>query len=82
MNPGTGTQFLGVGSRLSAQAKPGQPATSPTAFEEPFLLESSLQPSLVLQLPGGAGASAKGCTIPGREMTAAPGQWMPAEARP
>lgn len=78
MNPGTGTQFLGVGSRLSAQAK----ATSPTAFEELFLLESSLQPSLVLQLPGGAGASAKGCTIPGREMTAAPGQWMPAEARP
>lgn len=45
MNPGTGTQFLGVGSRLSTQAKPGELATSPAAFETRFLLESSLWPT-------------------------------------
>lgn len=44
-NPGRGTLFLGVGSRLHSQAKPSEPATSPDTFKAPFLLESSLQPS-------------------------------------
>lgn len=44
-NPGRGTLFLGVGSRLHSQAKPSEPATSPDTFRAPFLLESTLQPS-------------------------------------
>lgn len=71
-----------MGSRLSDQAKPGELATGPAAFEARFLLESSLWPSPALQPPGGAGASAKGCAAQGRERTAAPAQWIPVEARP
>lgn len=74
VNPGMGTRFLGVGSRLSAQVKPHEPATSPAAFKAPFL------PSPVMQPPVRAGASAKGCAAWSRERTAAPAQWIPVEA--
>lgn len=69
VNPGTGTRFPGVGSRLSAQVKPHEPATSPAAFKTPFL-----------QPPIRAGASAKGCAAWSRERTATPAQWIPVEA--
>lgn len=44
-NPGRGTLFLGVGSRLCGQAEPSEPATNPDTFKALLLLDSSLQPS-------------------------------------